>query len=66
MPAINESSKEVLSSIKQSPEEKTSNDVSSISTISIADEIIKLNELKEGGVITQEEFDILKYKLINP
>lgn len=34
--------------------------------ISIANELKKLNELKEQGVLTQEEFETQKQKLLNP
>ena len=33
--------------------------------ISVADELIKLKGLQEQGVITQEEFDLQKTKLLN-
>ena len=32
---------------------------------SIADEILKLNELKERGILTEEEFTLQKYKILN-
>ncbi|HWA52333.1 MAG TPA: SHOCT domain-containing protein [Patescibacteria group bacterium] len=34
-------------------------------TMSVADEITKLNELKEKGIITQKEFDTKKKKLLD-
>jgi len=34
------------------------------SNISVSDEIIKLNELKEKGILTEEEFNEQKKKLL--
>lgn len=38
--------------------------VPSVNQISIADEILKLNDLKEKGIISQEEFEKAKKELI--
>ena len=33
--------------------------------ISVSDELTKLNELKNKGILTQEEFEKAKHKIIN-
>ena len=35
------------------------------SNLSVSDELKKLRDLKESGVLTQEEFDFQKSKLLN-
>ena len=35
------------------------------STNSMADELLKLNELKEKGILTEEEFNAQKSKILN-
>ncbi|OTP95281.1 hypothetical protein B5S43_10920 [Gilliamella apicola] len=35
------------------------------SNLSVSDELKKLHDLKESGVLTQEEFDFQKSKLLN-
>ncbi|MDB2679309.1 SHOCT domain-containing protein [Candidatus Pelagibacter bacterium] len=52
------------------PEEKEENEenetqVSSTSANDLSDEISKLNELHKSGVLTQEEFEKAKSKLLN-
>jgi hypothetical protein len=49
------------------PEEKEENEtqVSSPTTKDLSDEISKLNELHKSGVLTQEEFEKAKSKLLN-
>ena len=49
------------------PEEKEENEtqVSSPSVNDLSDEISKLNELHKSGVLTQEEFEKAKSKLLN-
>jgi hypothetical protein len=49
------------------PEEKEENEtqVSSPTTNDLSDEISKLNELHKSGVLTQEEFEKAKSKLLN-
>ncbi|MDC3334094.1 SHOCT domain-containing protein [Candidatus Pelagibacter sp.] len=49
------------------PEEKEENEtqVSSPTTNELSDEISKLNELHKSGVLTQEEFEKAKSKLLN-
>ena len=42
-----------------SPENLMSNN------ISVSDELTKLNELKNKGILTQEEFEKAKHKIIN-
>lgn len=37
----------------------------SLNTISIADEILKLKSLMDGGILTKEEFEIQKKRLLN-
>lgn len=46
-------------------ENKTGNDTPSGSNISVADELIKLKKLVDQGVITEEDFNLQKDKLIN-
>jgi hypothetical protein len=49
------------------PEEQEENEtqVSSPTTNDLSDEISKLNELHKSGVLTQEEFEKAKSKLLN-
>ena len=49
------------------PEEKEENEtqISSPTTNDLSDEISKLNELHKSGVLTQEEFEKAKSKLLN-
>ena len=49
------------------PEEKEENEtqVSSSSNNDLSSEITKLNELHKSGVLTQEEFEKAKNKLLN-
>ena len=49
------------------PEEKEENEtqVSSPTANDLSDEISKLNELRKSGVLTQEEFEKAKSKLLN-
>ena len=49
------------------PEEKEENEtqVSSPTANDLSDEISKLNELHKSGVLTQEEFEKAKNKLLN-
>ncbi|RYC70854.1 SHOCT domain-containing protein [Spirosoma sordidisoli] len=45
---------------------KTKNATNSSSTVSVADELIKLKQLLDAGAISQGEYDQQKKKLLNP
>ena len=47
------------------PSEDEVKNTNKIENISISDEIIKLNELKKKGLLTDEEYNKAKDKLIN-
>ena len=51
-----EQSESGTSEINETPSEQTSN---------LSDELSKLNDLKEKGIISQEEFEKAKNKLLN-
>ena len=46
-------------------EEENETQVSSSSNNDLSDELTKLNDLKEKGIISQEEFEKAKNKLLN-
>ena len=54
--AENEQSKSEIDEISETTSEQTSN---------LSDELSKLNDLKEKGIISQEEFEKAKNKLLN-
>ena len=56
--------KEANRAEKEEVEEKTKIAISS-NTGSLSDELAKLNSLRESGVLTQEEFEKAKNKLLN-
>ncbi len=45
--------------------EKISEQTASVNQISISDEILKLKDLQERGILTEEEFEAQKRKLLN-
>ena len=45
--------------------ESESSEISSEQSSNLSDELTKLNDLKEKGVISQEEFEKAKNKLLN-
>ena len=49
---------------KNNDEEITPENLMS-NNISVSDELTKLNELKNKGILTQEEFEKAKHKIIN-
>ena len=63
----NERMTEVAEYVKQRVDEikKSNNKSSSVAPLSVADELIKLKQLLDAGVLTQEEFDSQKTKLLN-
>ena len=60
-------SKEANRAEKEEDENKTSEirDVDSEHSTNLSDELTKLNDLKEKGIISQEEFEKAKNKLLN-
>jgi len=50
---------------KPEEQEKNETQVSSPTANDLSDEISKLNELRKSGVLTQEEFEKAKNKLLN-
>ena len=60
-------SKEANRAEKEEDENKTSEirDTDSEHSINLSDELTKLNDLKEKGIISQEEFEKAKNKLLN-
>lgn len=52
----------VVSPNKEVPKPK---EVTPIKEVSVSDELLKLNTLKEKGAITEQEFNSLKEKLLN-
>jgi predicted Zn-dependent peptidase len=51
--------------VKPEEQEENETQVSSPTTNDLSDEISKLNELHKSGVLTQEEFEKAKSKLLN-
>jgi len=51
--------------VKPEEEEENETQVSSSSSNDLSSEITKLNELHKSGVLTQEEFEKAKNKLLN-
>ena len=51
--------------VKSEEKEENETQVSSPSVNDLSDEISKLNELHKSGVLTQEEFEKAKSKLLN-
>ena len=51
--------------LKSQQEESKSNDDSVVTETSMADELSKLAQLKDSGVLTEEEFLFQKEKLLN-
>ena len=51
--------------VKSEEKEKNETQVSPINSNDLSDEISKLNELHKSGVLTQEEFEKAKSKLLN-
>jgi hypothetical protein len=60
---IYQSKEKALSSKMKNSSEK--NDSKQTETMDVADQILKLSKLKEAGVITHEQFEIQKNKLLN-
>ena len=60
-------SKEANRAEKEQSESETdeTNDTASEQTSNLSDELSKLNDLKEKGIISQEEFEKAKNKLLN-
>ncbi len=60
-------SKEANRAEKEEVENETSEirDTDSEQSINLSDELTKLNDLKEKGIISQEEFEKAKNKLLN-
>ncbi len=60
-------SKEANRAEKEEDENKTSEilDTDSEHSTNLSDELTKLNDLKEKGIISQEEFEKAKNKLLN-
>ncbi len=60
-------SKEANRAEKEESENETSDirDTDSEKSINLSDELTKLNDLKEKGIISQEEFTKAKNKLLN-
>ncbi len=60
-------SKEANRAEKEETENETSEirDTDSEQSINLSDELTKLNDLKEKGIISQEEFEKAKNKLLN-
>ena len=60
-------SKEVNRVEKEEAENDASEmrDIDSEQSINLSDELTKLNDLKEQGIISQEEFEKAKNKLLN-
>ena len=60
-------SKEANRAEKEEDENKTSEikDTDSEHNTNLSDELTKLNDLKEKGIISQEEFEKAKNKLLN-
>ena len=60
-------SKEANRAEKEEDENKTSEirDADSEHSTNLSDELTKLNDLKEKGIISQEEFEKAKNKLLN-
>ena len=56
--------KEANRAEKEEVQEETKKTISSDS-VSLSDELAKLNTLRESGVLTQEEFEKAKNKLLN-
>ena len=56
--------KEANRAEKEGVEEETKTTISNDNT-SLGDELAKLNSLRESGVLTQEEFEKAKSKLLN-
>lgn len=55
---------EFLQKVIMELEEETKEQVPQTSTISIADELLKLKSLLDDGIVTQDEFDVQKSKLL--
>ena len=51
--------------VKSQEKEENETQVSPINSNDLSDEISKLNELHKSGVLTQEEFEKAKSKLLN-
>jgi len=51
--------------VKSEEKEENETQVSPINSNDLSDEISKLNELHKSGVLTQEEFEKAKSKLLN-
>ena len=51
--------------VKSEEKEENETQVSSTNSNDLSDEISKLNELHKSGVLTQEEFEKAKSKLLN-
>ena len=58
-------SKEANRAEKEEAENETSEIRDSEQSINLSDELTKLNDLKEKGIISQEEFEKAKNKLLN-
>ena len=59
------SAKEANRSEKEELEEQDYIENSTYENNNLSDELAKLNELREKGILTQEEFDKAKNKLLN-
>ncbi|MCF2445770.1 SHOCT domain-containing protein [Dyadobacter sp. CY345] len=57
--------KDLLSVIIDQMNTENREKFNSNAAISISDELLKLNELKEKGILTESEFNTQKYKLLN-
>ena len=58
-------SKEANRAEKEESESRESSETSDEQTSNLSDELTKLNDLKEKGIISQEEFEKAKNKLLN-
>ena len=58
-------SKEANRAEKEDSESKETSETASEQTSNLSDELTKLNDLKEKGIISQEEFEKAKNKLLN-
>ena len=58
-------SKEANRSEKEESESRETRETSDEQSSNLSDELTKLNDLKEKGIISQEEFEKAKNKLLN-
>ena len=58
-------SKEANRAEKEESESRETSETSNEQSSNLSDELTKLNDLKEKGIISQEEFEKAKNKLLN-